>query len=101
VLELKASEDPHLPLQALDYWIRVNWHREHDHFAPNGYFAGMPLANQAPRMLLIAPALDFHPTTDRVLSFFSPTIEVERVGLGAEWRREVKVMFRRKGANAQ
>ena len=26
VLELKASEDIHLPMQALDYWMRVAWH---------------------------------------------------------------------------
>jgi hypothetical protein len=24
--ELKADEDIHLPLQALDYWPRVEWH---------------------------------------------------------------------------
>src|SRR5207244_3706376 len=28
VLELKASEDIHLPMQALDYWMRVKWHSE-------------------------------------------------------------------------
>ena len=26
VVEVKVSEDLHLPLQALDYWIRVQWH---------------------------------------------------------------------------
>ena len=26
VLELKAGEDIHLPLQALDYWMRIAWH---------------------------------------------------------------------------
>ncbi|MGH9583269.1 MAG: hypothetical protein ACRD4O_10065, partial [Bryobacteraceae bacterium] len=28
VLELKTSEDVHLPIQALDYWMRVRWHAE-------------------------------------------------------------------------
>src|SRR5262249_26081964 len=28
VIEVKASEDIHLPLQALDYWMRVKWHLE-------------------------------------------------------------------------
>ncbi len=27
VVELKAEEDIHLPLQGLDYWSRVEWHR--------------------------------------------------------------------------
>ena len=26
VIELKAGQDIHLPLQALDYWMRVKWH---------------------------------------------------------------------------
>ena len=33
VLELKAAADPHLPLQALDYWMRVRWHLERGEFA--------------------------------------------------------------------
>ena len=45
-------------------------------------------------MLLVAPALDFHPSNERVLRYFSPAIEVARVGVGAEWQRQLKVMFR-------
>ena len=42
VLELKASEDVHLPVQALDYWLRVRWHCERGDFTANGYFPGSP-----------------------------------------------------------
>jgi hypothetical protein len=28
ILELKANEDIHLPLQGLDYWARVRWHQQ-------------------------------------------------------------------------
>jgi hypothetical protein len=28
------------------------------------------------------------------LRYFSPGIEIARVGVGAEWQRELKVMFR-------
>ncbi len=28
VLELKVAEDLHLPMQALDYWMRIRWHAE-------------------------------------------------------------------------
>jgi hypothetical protein len=95
ILELKASEDIHLPLQALDYWIRVKWHLERDEFGPAGYFPGITVRREvAPRMMLIAPALDFHPSNEQVLRYFSPEIDVERVGVGAEWQRCVKVMFR-------
>ena len=96
VIELKASEDVHLPLQALDYWMRVQWHVERREFQANGYFpAGLPdCFAGAPRLLLVSPALDFHPSNERVLRYFSPRIPVERIGVGLEWRKELKVMFR-------
>jgi hypothetical protein len=94
VLELKASEDIHLPLQALDYWMRVKWHAERSEFSGQGYFPGVELRPTAPRLLLVAPALDFHPSNEIVLRYFSPDIEVERIGAGLEWRKQIKVMFR-------
>jgi hypothetical protein len=98
VIELKASEDPNLPLQALDYWMRVEWHAGRGDFASNGYFPGLAVRAQAPRLLLIAPALQFHPTTETILRFFSPAIEVERIGVGLEWRREFRPVSRLRGA---
>ncbi len=98
VLELKASEDIHLPLQALDYWVRVVWHLERGEFGEYGYFPGRTLARPWPRLLLIAPALCFHPKTETILRFFAPNIEVERIGLGADWRNGPRVMFRIQGA---
>ena len=94
VIELKASEDVHLPLQALDYWMRVQWHVERREFQANGYFPGGELLRESPRLLLVSPALDFHPSNERVLRYFSPHIPVERVGVGLEWRKELKVMYR-------
>jgi hypothetical protein len=94
VLELKASQDIHLPLQALDYWMRVRWHLERDEFKVNGYFPGLELRREPPRLLLISPALDFHPTSERILHYFSPDIPVERVGVGLQWRKELKVVWR-------
>jgi hypothetical protein len=94
VIELKASEDVHLPLQALDYWMRVQWHVERAEFQRNGYFPGRELLHEPPRLLLVSPALDFHSSNERVLRYFSPRIPVERVGVGLEWRRELKVMHR-------
>ncbi len=39
VLELKADEDMHLPLQGLDYWARVLWHHSRGEFQQYGYFS--------------------------------------------------------------
>ncbi len=98
VVELKASADLHLPLQALDYWVRVKWHLDRREFSANGYFPGIQLRPDAPRLLLVSPALEFHPTTETIMGFFAPGIEVERVGLAVEWRRGLHVMFRLNGA---
>ena len=40
VVELKADEDIHLPLQGLDYWSRVAWHHARGEFQRFGYFPG-------------------------------------------------------------
>jgi hypothetical protein len=98
VLELKASADLHLPLQALDYWIRVKWHLDRREFSARGYFPGVELRSDPPRLLLVSPSLEFHPTTEAILGFYAPAIEVERIGLGVEWRRGLQVMFRFPGA---
>ncbi len=98
VLELKATADLQLPIQALDYWLRVKWHLDRDEFTPNGYFPGVQLLPEPPRLFLVSPALEFHPASEIVLSFFSPAIDVQRVGVGVEWRKGLQVMFRLSGA---
>jgi hypothetical protein len=98
VLELKATADLQLPLQALDYWLRVKWHLDREEFSPNGYFPGIALRPEPPRLFLVSPALEFHPATETILSYLSPSIDVERVGVGVEWRKGLQVMFRLRGA---
>ena len=98
VLEIKAEEDIHLPLQALDYWMRIAHHAGQGDFRPRNYFPGIALRTDPPRLLLIAPALHFHPATETILRFFSSKVEVERLGLGVEWRQMVRVLFRYRGA---
>jgi hypothetical protein len=98
VVELKASADLHLPLQALDYWIRVKWHLGRGEFGANGYFPGVALGQEEPRLLLVSPSLEFHATTETLLGYFAPHIAVERVGLAVEWRQGLEIMFRLTGA---
>jgi hypothetical protein len=98
VVELKASADLHLPMQALDYWMRVRWHLERGEFRAAGYFPGLRLRPEPPRLLLVSPCLEFHPTTEAILGYFSPEIDVERIGLAVEWRKGLQIMFRLAGA---
>ena len=62
------------------------------------HFGGHVLAPAPPRLLLVAPALEFHSTTETILSYLCPRIQVERIGLGMNWRRELQVAFRAAGS---
>lgn len=94
VVELKASEDVQFPFQALDYWRAVRRHQERGDFSRLGYFPGIMLRPEAPRLTLVAPALRWHPQTAALLGWLSPEIEVNRVGLDERWREELRVVER-------
>jgi hypothetical protein len=96
VLELKADEDIHLPLQGLDYWARVRWHQSRDEFRRFGYFPGRELGPQAPLLMLVAPALHIHPASDRVLRYLSPAIEWTLAAVNESWREKLDVVFRKR-----
>jgi hypothetical protein len=82
VIELKADEDLHLPLQALDYWIRVRalsadrqpvgGGRGLSAFERQGYFAGAEVSELPPRLLLAGPALRIHPANEPCCAIFRP-----------------------------
>jgi hypothetical protein len=112
IIELKAEEDLHLPLQALDYWIRVRalnddrqpgagneGGRPLTAFERQGYFSGAEVSPRPPRLLLAAPALRIHPANEPVLRYFSPEVEWELVAFTEHWRRELKVVFRKRGTD--
>ena len=107
VLELKADEDLHLPLQALDYWIRVralNGDRQSvaggtrslSAFERQGYFEGAEVSEAEPKLLLAAPALRIHPANEPVLRHLAPQVEWELIALSEHWRKELKVVFRKR-----
>ncbi len=92
ILELKANEDIHLPMQGLDYWARVLWHQQRDEFARNGYFAGRELSSSPPLLFLVAPALRVHPASDVLLRYLSPRVEWTLVQIDERWRNSVRVV---------
>ena len=108
VIELKADEDLHLALQGLDYWVRVRWHHLQNpdqatglgEFQRHGYFGGLRLSAEPPRLYLVAPALRVHPATEVVLRYLSPRVEWTLVALDERWRAKVKAVWRKRSAVA-
>ena len=96
VVELKADEDIHLPLQGLDYWARVAWHHERGEFQHFGYFPERELSADKPLLFLVAPVLRVHPATDTLLHYISPEIEWALLGIDERWRDGVRVVFRKR-----
>jgi hypothetical protein len=94
VIELKASEDIHLVMQAVDYWLRVRFHHDQDDFHRLGYFPEVPLNTKPSLLYLVSPGFRFHSTIDIVLRYLSPEIEVFRVALAENWRGALQVVFR-------
>lgn len=95
ILELKAGEDIHLPLQAFDYWLRVREHLARGDFATSGYFPGKELSRNDPRLFLVLPSLHIHPMNEAVLRFLPPACSVSLIGLCAHWRERLDVVLRR------
>lgn len=90
VIEIKATEDAELPLQGLDYWLRVEQARLRGEFARRGLFGGIKLADQSALLYLVAPRLRFHRTFAIVARCLSPQIEAYQVGINANWREGVR-----------
>jgi len=95
VLELKADEDIHLPMQGLDYWARVLWHHSRGEFQEYGYFGGAQLSPRPPLLFLVAPSLRVHPAVDTLLRYFSPQIDWTLVGVDERWREGIRVIYRK------
>jgi hypothetical protein len=107
VIELKADDDLHLALQGLDYWIRVRQHHLQNpdaatglgEFQRHGYFRGVELSPQPPRLYLVAPALHIHPATEVILRYLSPRVEWNLLALDERWRSKIRVIWRKQGGS--
>jgi len=95
VIEIKASPDPDLPLQALDYWIAVERHRTAGDFQRKGYFAGRDLLNKPALLVLVAPLLAYHKTAGRMVATLPEELPLIEIGINETWKKEIKVLRRK------
>jgi hypothetical protein len=96
VLEIKADEDLHLPLQGLDYWIRVRRVHADGDLGQHGYFPGVELSDRPPLLMLVAPALRIHPANETILRHLKPEVEWTLIALDEHWRQHLRVIFRKR-----
>ena len=96
VIEVKADDDLHFPLQALDYWGRVRQLHRAGEFRRLGYFPGRELSEEDPLLYLVAPALHIHPANETVLRHFSPAMPWQLIGLDEHWREDCRVILRKR-----
>jgi len=94
VMEIKASADPDLPFQAMDYWIAVERHRKSKDFESKGYFSGISLKNEPALLVLVAPMLAYHKTFRHMISVFPRELPLLEVGLNQTWKKEIKILRR-------
>ncbi|MCL4784421.1 MAG: hypothetical protein KJZ70_15410 [Bryobacterales bacterium] len=93
VIEIKASEDIALPVQALDYYTRLSLQLARGEIQASALFPNRTVLNAPPRLLLVAPALHFHSTNETVLRYFESSICVRQIGVAIEWRKHLRVVF--------
>jgi hypothetical protein len=92
VMELKTAADPDLPLQALDYWGRVIRHNENGDFERRGYFSEVRLNRQRPKLYLVSPVFSYHDSTESLLRYLDPDLDVWKISINEDWRCGVRVL---------
>jgi hypothetical protein len=95
VLELKVDEDLDLPMQGLDYWLRVQWHHRRLEFKNHGYFPNIELSQDPPLLFFVSPQFRFHDTFPRIIRCFHPSVPVVQIGLNEDWKHGLRVVLRR------
>jgi hypothetical protein len=89
VMELKVSED-----SDLDYWGRVIRHNANGDFRRRGYFSEMNLNRRNPKIYLISPIFSFHNSTESMIRYLDPGMEIWKISINEDWRCGVKILRR-------
>jgi hypothetical protein len=95
ILELKVSEDIELPMQGLDYWLRVRWHHSRNEFHARGYFPGVTLNPLPPLLYFVCPQFRYHSSFPTLAAQINPSVSIIQVGINENWREGVQVVLRR------
>ncbi len=92
VIEIKVAEDIALPVQAADYWRRIETLRRAGQL--DLLFDDVTIADESPLIYAVAPGLRFARTFAALSRELSPRIELYRFDINEDWRTGVRVMRR-------
>ena len=95
ILELKVSEDIELPMQGLDYWLRVRWHNTRNEFQSRGYFPGVTVSPLPPLLYFVCPQFRYHSSFPTLAGHLDSSIRTVQVGINENWTDGVRVLLRR------
>lgn len=91
VMEVKVAEDEVFPLQALDYWSKVETLRRQGYF--DGLFGDLKLVDSPALVYLIAPALRFHTNFETISRLIDSSVPLFRIGINSNWRSGLRLYF--------
>ena len=94
IIELKASPDREMPLQAADYWLKIEHQRRRGELARARLFDDIEIADRPALVYAVAPALAFHRDFHYFAKMLAPEIELWQFALHNDWRNELKVVAR-------
>jgi hypothetical protein len=95
VMELKVSEDIELPMQGLDYWLRVRWHQQRSEFSRKGYFPGTEISPEPPLLYFVCPQFCYHNSFPQIIQHIDTSVPMIQVGINENWRAGIQVVMRR------
>lgn len=96
ILELKVSEDIELPMQGLDYWLRVRWHHQRNEFQFKGYFPGLTLSSAPPVLYFVCPQFRYHSSFPVIIRHIHSSVPLVQVGINENWRSGIQVVQKRR-----
>jgi hypothetical protein len=96
VLELKVGEDIELPMQGLDYWLRVRWHHLRQEFQNQGYFPGVRVSTELPLLYFVCPQFRYHSSFPQIVRQIDPAVPMIQVGINENWKSSVQVVLKRR-----
>jgi len=94
IIEIKTSPDRDTIFQAADYWRKIELQRRRG--VLTDLFGSQNIADMPALIYIVAPALSFHYDFEYFARTLNTEIELWRWELHKDWRREVKVVGRRR-----